>query len=136
MSQRSAASELLRIEKWENPAWCDFRWRIDNCENETVWKAAYVVHSCLGFPLVLLGCYLIYKKIYKNLWSKGRGIWDFSEGALRPRATEAFILFSTIHVLGRSLYTTLLKAGAFPNNAWKEVNVSLGCEWLWLLTSS
>ncbi|TPX70592.1 hypothetical protein SpCBS45565_g01651 [Spizellomyces sp. 'palustris'] len=107
-------------DEWFGTEWCDFRFRVSGCKHATMWKTFYIVHSIIALPLFCLGLYLIYKKIYQRLWKQGLGIFDVIDGAVKPRATEGFILPATIHIFGRFLYTTLIAADVFKSNAVKE----------------
>ncbi|KAI9101070.1 hypothetical protein DFS34DRAFT_455055 [Phlyctochytrium arcticum] len=108
------------IESFFGSDWCDFRFRLDGCKHAGVWRTLYIIAIVFTAPLVLIGIYLIHRKIYVKLWRAGGGILQIVDGAVKPRANEAFLLTGTLSLAGRLLYWCVTVGGGFGSNIVQE----------------
>ncbi|TPX65199.1 hypothetical protein SpCBS45565_g05307 [Spizellomyces sp. 'palustris'] len=120
-------SSLVRWDLFYSPEWCDWRFRIYDCENSSIWVGFYITYVVLSFVSFLVGLYVCYMKVYQNLWKKKLSVIEFNEGILRPKATEAWVIGSTIFLFGRGLYGIVVLSGGFKNSIVTE----LFHEWPW-----
>ncbi|KNC96870.1 uncharacterized protein SPPG_07702 [Spizellomyces punctatus DAOM BR117] len=112
---------------WLNSEWCDWRWRITGCEHAEVWKGFYIAHTIACFILVILGSWVIYRRVYRDLWQKKLRLFEFSNGIVKPRGTEVFLIASCVHLFGRGLYTAIVLGDGFKSQAAAEFMH----EWPW-----
>ncbi|KAI9007196.1 hypothetical protein BC832DRAFT_610350 [Gaertneriomyces semiglobifer] len=106
---------------WYSPDWCDWRWRISGCTHEGLWRGVYVAHTVITSLTICLGGVLLYKKFRASRAAGSPLLWmRTTYGGWQPRAAEAFLFFTLIHLFGRALYTALVLAGAFKSQAVTE----------------
>ncbi|TPX66485.1 hypothetical protein SpCBS45565_g04456 [Spizellomyces sp. 'palustris'] len=101
--------------------------RITGCEHAEVWKGFYIAHTIACFILVILGSWLIYRRVYKDLWKKKLRLFEISSGIVKPRGTEVFLIASCVHLFGRGLYTAIVLGNGFKSQAAAEFMH----EWPW-----
>ncbi|KAI9004176.1 hypothetical protein BC832DRAFT_592862 [Gaertneriomyces semiglobifer] len=102
--------------------WCDWRYRIEGCRDSDLWRAVYIAHSVFSGLVCIATLYVCYHKIYLDVWRKNLTIFEISEGALKARPTEVFLLSANIHILLRFLHTTAILGNWYSSDVAREVS--------------
>ncbi|KAI8908691.1 hypothetical protein DFJ77DRAFT_513287 [Powellomyces hirtus] len=130
-------------ELWYSPDWCDWRWRVYGCNGSDVWKAyniERISHNTFSstpfYParLVLYGLLLVSGIwiLVVKLWGKNKRILSIKNGAVKPLATEMFVITSTLHALGQVMFSSVILTVGFPNHILAEVFH----DWPWVVLFS